>query len=264
MTLKNIISNSLSLFIRNKEITQIVLNLLAFLILFNSTGGNGSFWGFATFTILISMMLIEMMLSKDPTGLWLWLTKLGTYTFLTVKFSCNMGEIQIANVCMILISVVSLLVSRHLIKKRALGLWGQNVAFIIGSIMYITAILTNPDMFGIAHIVFWAVNGLSYLLLLIEIKQEKKDKQNYIVPGWGFTGSIIHVVVIILWWCLQLTWDSLKVNYRILQSCKRTSCEIFLLLTDHVFTKHRYIFLAHIVTFIRELNLLCCVYSGQV
>lgn len=183
---------------KTKDLIQIGLNILAFLILFFSSGGNGSFWGFLTFNIIAAIVLIEILLSKDKTAIWVWITKTITYVFFSIKFAKNMGEIKTEYIVMIFISVVSLLISRHLIKRRAVALWGQNFAYIIGAYMYIIAILTHPETFGIAHILFWGINCISYFLLIYEIFKEKKDKTNLIIPGYAVVGCIVYMILIIV------------------------------------------------------------------
>lgn len=184
--------------INKKDLIQIGLNLLAFIVLFTSTGGNGSFWGFLTFNILSGIILTEIFLNKDKTGLWLWITKTSTYIFLCLKYAQNMGDIKKEYIVMILISVMSLLISKHLIKKRSIALWGQNLAYLIGGYLYILAIINNPDKFSSVHLVFWSINSLSFILLVQEILKENKDKVNLIIPGYALVACITYMAIIII------------------------------------------------------------------
>lgn len=183
---------------KKQDFLQIMLNILAFLLLFFSSGGNGSFWGFLTFNIIATIVLIEILLSNDKTGLWVWITKTITYVFFSIKFAQNMGEIKMEYIIMILVSAISLIVSRKIIKKRAIALWGQNFAYIIGAYMYVMAIIAHPEQFQIHHILFWLINCISYFLLIYDIIKNKKDKINLIIPGYAVIACIIYVTIIII------------------------------------------------------------------
>lgn len=180
-----------------KDLIQIFLNLFAFSILYTSSGGHGSFWAFITFNIIAGIILTEIVLSKDKTALWVWITKTATYIFLSVKFIHNMGEIKIEYICMVTLSVSSLIISRHLIAKRMIALWGQNVAYLIGGYLYIVAIIENSSSFGWAHVFFWVINALSYLLLIQQIYQEKKDKINLTIPVFATVVCGVYVTLIL-------------------------------------------------------------------
>ena len=182
--------------LQKKDLVQIGLNVIAALILLCSSGGQGSFWGFLTFNIISLAILGESLLSKDHTGVPVWVTKSITYVLLTIKFSSNVGVVKPGYIWMVTISIASLLISRHLIKKRAIALWGQNVAYMIGGVMYVMAILKTPSQFGLSHICFWGVNMASFLLLVREVIQEKKDRTNLIIPGWASVVCVIYMVLI--------------------------------------------------------------------
>ncbi len=177
---------------------QIALNIIAFLVLIISSGGTGSFWGFLTFNIIAAIVLIEIILSKDSTAKWIWITKTVTYTILTIKFSHNMGEIKSMYIAMILVSAGAVVVSRRLIKRRAVALWGQNVAYLIGAYMYVVAVYSNPHAFGIYHMLFWLVNAISYALLIRDIIIEKKAKVNLIIPVYACIVSLLYILLILI------------------------------------------------------------------
>lgn len=185
-----------------KDTAQIVLNLLAFLILYFAPGGHGSFWGFLTFNITAGIILTEILLTKDKVGVALWSTKVVTYLFLTAKFFHNMGELKGAYVAMIAISATSFIISRKMVKNRRFGLWGQIAAYCIGAYMYITAIISHPGDFNLAHMAFWLVNLISYALLIGQINKEKKSKDNLIIPGYGVFMSAIYIL------CMAYTYFS--------------------------------------------------------
>jgi hypothetical protein len=175
---------------------QIFLNLIAFAILISAPTGQGSFWGFTTFFVLATLILIEIILSKDRTAIWIWITKTATYSLFVVKFSSNIGPFHWEYVVMIVISLITLFVSRKFIKTRALAMWGTNVAYVIGGIMYILAVMNKPEDYGYHHILFWVVNWLSYAILIVEIYKHKKAKVNYIIPVYAFTFCIVYIVII--------------------------------------------------------------------
>lgn len=190
--------NFASVSITRNDMVQIVLNITAFLILIFSGGGHGSFWGFLTFNIIAAIVLIEILLSTDKTALWVWITKTFTYILLVIKFSHNIGEIKPSYIYMIIISATALVISRRLIKKRAVSMWGQNIAYIIGGYMYVMAIIHAPNDFGAAHIWFWLVNCASYALLVREIYVKNKPKVNLIIPIYAIIACLIYVVLMVV------------------------------------------------------------------
>lgn len=184
--------------ITKNDWTQILLNIAAFLVLCFSMEGTGSFWGFITFNVIAIIVLIEILLSSDKTALWVWITKSLTYILLVIKFSYNIGNIKPAYICMIIISATALVVSRRLIKKRAVSMWGQTVAYIIGGYMYVMAIIHSPESFGNAHIWFWVINSVSYALLVYEIIAKHKPKVNLIIPLYAMIACLLYIVLIIV------------------------------------------------------------------
>ncbi len=184
--------------IKKSDWVQIVLNLIAFVVLFIAPTGRGSFWGFTTFFVLASLILIEISLSNDKTAIWIWITKTITYSLFVWKFSSNIGPFHWEYVLMIFISFLTLLVSRKLIKTRAIAMWGTNIAYVIGGIMYIIAIFKTPQDYGYHHILFWLVNCLSYGILIYQILKEKREKVNLIIPIYAFTFCIVYMVIILL------------------------------------------------------------------
>ena len=182
---------------KKQDFVQIVLNILAFLVLIATPGGTGSFWGFFTFNIISGIVLMEIFLSKDHTGKWIWITKTFTYILLCIKFAHSMGEFKWQYVVMIAISVLTLVVSRHLIKRRAIALWGQNIAYIFGGWLYCLAIIYHPSTFGVYHIVFWLINALSFGLLSYEVIKEKKGSINLIIPVYALAACLVYIIFII-------------------------------------------------------------------
>jgi hypothetical protein len=177
---------------------QIGLNVLAFIILVLAPTGRGSFWGFTTFFALAGIILLEIILSDDKTAIWIWITKTTTYSVFVWKFSSNIGQFHWHYVVMIAVSICAFLISRKLIKARAISMWGTNIAYIIGGIMYITAVLNKPDDYGWHHISFWFVNMVSYGILIYQIVKQKKKKVNLIIPIYAFTFCIVYMVIIYL------------------------------------------------------------------
>lgn len=177
---------------------QIILNFIAFIILFSAPTGKGSFWGFTTFFILAAIILIEIALSKDKTAIWIWITKTATYSMFVLKFSSNIGPFHWEYVVMIVISILTLLISHKFIKTRAIAMWGTNTAYVIGGIMYIVAVCNTPGDYGYHHIFFWLVNCISYGILIYQILKEKREKVNLIIPIYAFTFCIVYVVIILL------------------------------------------------------------------
>ena len=182
---------------KTKDLIQIVLNLIAFFVLFFATGGKGSFWGFLTFNIIAGIILFELVISRDMTGLWVWITKTVTYVLFSIKFAFSMGPIKMEYVIMIAISVISLLISRHLIKKRSVALWGQNIAYLFGGYLYVLAILQHPQTFTNYHIIFWSINTLSYSLLVYDVIKNKKDKVNLIIPVYAIAACLVYIICIV-------------------------------------------------------------------
>lgn len=182
--------------IQKKDWIQIVLNVIAFVILFSAPTGKGSFWGFTTFFVLCATNLIEILLSKDRTAIWLWITKTITYSLFVWKFSSNIGPFHWEYVMMVAISFCTLLISRHLIKRRSIAMWGSNVASVIGGVLYIIAVVNKPEDYGYHHILFWLVNAISYGLLIQEIIHHKKHRVNLIIPIYGFTFSLLYMMII--------------------------------------------------------------------
>jgi hypothetical protein len=183
---------------KKKDIIQILLNLLAFVILIISPGGKGTFWSFLTFTLLALFVLLEIILSKDKTALWVWITKTLTYIFLTIKFLNNMGDFKIIYGVMVLIAVITFIVSKKFIQKRIIAMWGTNVAYLIGAYMYINAVFVNPEQFNGYHILFWLTNVLSYFLLIREVIKEKKPRVNLNVPVFAFIVCLIYILIIVI------------------------------------------------------------------
>ncbi len=180
-----------------KEWIQIVLNIVAFVVLIASSGGVGSFWGFLTFNIISGIILLEILLSKDHTAKWLWITKTVTYVFLVIKFTHNMGEFKQEYIYMIAISVAAFLASKHLIKRRSIALWGQNAAYTIGQIMYIQAIHRHPESFGWSHVLFWVIIFSSFAYLVYEVLIHKKAKVNLIIPAYAMVICVVYITFII-------------------------------------------------------------------
>ena len=142
------------------------------------------------------VILTEIILSKDKTGLWLWIVKLSTYSILVWTFSSNRGQFHWQYVIMIVISCIALFISRTLIKKRSITMIGTILAYTIGGILYIIAIVHNPKDYGYHHIVFMLINAISYILLTIEIIQQEKERVNLIIPIFAFITCLIYVLVI--------------------------------------------------------------------
>lgn len=184
--------------IEKNDWVQIILNLIAFIVLFVAPTGRGSFWGFTTFFVLASVILLEIVLSKDKTAIWIWITKTITYSLFVWKFSSNIGPFHWEYILMILISLLTLLISRKLVKTRAIAMWGTNVAYVIGGAMYIIAVVNKPEDYGFYHIVFWLVNCISYGILIYQILKEKREKVNLIIPIYAFIFCIVYIVIIIL------------------------------------------------------------------
>lgn len=182
--------------IERKDRVQIKLNILAFLILYLTTGGHGSFWGFFTFNIISALIFIEICLSTDKTAFWLWATKTATYILICIKFFSNKGEFRIEYVYMMAISATAVLISRRL-KNRSFSAWGQVIAYIIGGVMYVMAIISDRDHFGIGHICFWLVNLMSYSLLIGEVYAAKKPSYNYIIPGYALVGCVVYIILMV-------------------------------------------------------------------
>ena len=178
---------------KKPDVIQIVLNIVACLVLLATPGGNGSFWGFLTFNIMSAIVLTEIVLSKDQTAKWLWITKTFTYVVLCIKFIHSMGVIKWEYPVMIAIAVLTLIASRHLIKRRAVAMWGQNVAYVFGGYLYCLAIVNHPDSFGIYHIVFWLINSLSFGLISYQVIKEKKGSVNLIVPVYALAACLIYI-----------------------------------------------------------------------
>lgn len=179
------------------DIIQIVINIIAFVILFLSLGGHGSFWSFLTFNIIAGIILTESVLSKDKTGFWVWITKTFTYILLVINFASNRGELKWWYIVMILISVTALVISRYYIKKRAVSFIGQDIAYAIGGIMYVIVIYHNPEQFGMGHICFWLVNSLSYFLVIHDIFKNNRPKVNLIIHIFAAVTCLIYVAFII-------------------------------------------------------------------
>ena len=182
---------------KKPDVIQVVLNIVAFLVLLATPGGNGSFWGFLTFNIMSAIVLAEILLSKDQTAKWLWITKTFTYVILCIKFIHSMGVIRWEYPVMIAIAILTLIVSRHLIKRRAVAMWGQNAAYLLGEYLYCLAILNHPDSFGVYHIVFWLINALSFGLVVYQVIKEKEGNIKLIVPAWAFAACLVYIGFII-------------------------------------------------------------------
>jgi len=175
---------------------QIILNLIAFFILYSFPTGRGSFWGFTTFFILSLLILIEILLSKDKTALWIWITKTFTYFILFWKFSSNIGPFHWEYVAMIFISFFTFMISRKIIKERAIAMWGTNISYLIGAVMYIIAVVKYPKDYGNPHLLFWLISCISYGVLIYDIIKQKKEKVNLIIPIYAFTICIIYMLII--------------------------------------------------------------------
>lgn len=185
--------------ITEKDWIQISLNVLAFLFLIFATGGHGSFWGFATFNIIAAIAFTEVSLSKtDKTAYWVWFTKTVTYFIICMKFFSNKGELKTEYIVMISIAAVGFFVSRHF-AQRAISMWGQVAAYIIGAYMYINAIINHPGDFGWGHMGFWTVNFISYALLIWEVWKHKKESYNYIVPVYAIITCPVFVILMMIY-----------------------------------------------------------------
>ncbi len=75
-------------------------------------------------------------------------------------------------------------------------MWGTNIAYVIGGIMYIMAVLNKPEDYGYHHILFWLVNCISYGILIYQILKEKREKVNLIIPMYAFTFCIVYMVIL--------------------------------------------------------------------
>ncbi len=184
--------------LKKEDKQQLGLNILAFILLLSATGGKGSFWGFATFTLLSGINLTENLLSKDRTTRVIWIVKTITYSILCVLLWFNKGEFKWLYVIMISISGLALLVSRHLITKRAIAMWGSNASYCIAAYLYIGAILQNPEQFGLFHILFWLVNIVSYVLVINQIRKEKIDQVRLIIPVFAFFACLVYIIIILV------------------------------------------------------------------
>lgn len=180
------------------DVVQIMLNIVAFLVLMFATGGHGSFWGFLTFNIIAGITLIEILSSKDKTAVWVWITKTFTYIMLVIKFSSNMGTIKPAYIVMIAISAAAFIISKRLIKKRAVSMWGQVAAYLIGGYMYIMAIVHSSGDFGAGHMWFWGINCLSYILLVCDIVAKDKPRVNLIIPLYALFFSLVYAALMVI------------------------------------------------------------------
>jgi hypothetical protein len=185
-------------FLSKQEKQQIGLNVLSFVVYFCATGGKGSFWGFATFTLLSLIILAENLLSKDRTMIAIWIVKSVTYSILTFFLWSNKGEFKIVYVIMILLSGVALLVSRHFIKERAIAMWGSNISYLFAAYLYLSAVVQNPEAYGFMHICFWLVNLISYVLVIRQIKQEKIDQVRLIVPVFALWACVVYIVILLI------------------------------------------------------------------
>jgi hypothetical protein len=184
--------------LRKVDWPQISLNLLAFITLIFAPTGRGSFWGFVTFWLLSCINAYEIATSKDKTGLALWIIKAITYAGFVWKFSSEIGVFHWNYVIMICISVSSLIISRtrRFKKKRAIAMYGTCFAYLFGTGMYINAIIANPTDYGWHHIAFWIINGVSYALQIKKNKNQKINKDNYIVPVFALVVCIIYITII--------------------------------------------------------------------
>lgn len=186
-----------------KDQTQIVLNLIAGVVLYLSLGGAGSFWPFASFTIIAYFMLAYTILTKGP-GMWVWITKSTTYLFLCVKFSATAGDIKTGYIVMIVVATVffiaSKLFTRYHTEAIRLGLWGQNIAYSIGGVLYILAVQQHPDAYNINHMMFWGINAVSYALLIRDIWGSNNAQQRplLIVFYFAFITCLVYIIVIMI------------------------------------------------------------------
>ena len=185
-------------FLRKEDKQQLGLNVLAFVVFLFATGGKGSFWGFATFTLLSGINLTENLLSKDSTTTVIWLVKTVTYSILCSLLWFNKGEFRWIYVIMILLSGIALLVSRHFIKERAIAMWGSNAAYCIAAYLYVSAILQNPGQFGLLHVLFWLINLISYVLVIGQIRREKIDQVRLIIPVFALAACLVYILVILI------------------------------------------------------------------
>ena len=187
---------------KKQDLIQIVLNVVACLVLLATPGGNGSFWGFFTFNIMSVIVLAEILLSKDQTAKWLWITKSFTYAVLCIKFIHSMGELRWEYPVMIAIAIVTLIASRRLIKRRSVAMWGQNLAYFMGGYLYCLAIVTHPHSFGRFHIIFWVINSLSFGLMSYQVIREKRGSVNLIIPVYAFISCLVYIgfiVAVTIW-----------------------------------------------------------------
>ncbi len=205
---------------------QIVLNLIAFAVLFTAPTGRGSFWGFTSFFVLSGIILLEISFQEDKTAIWVWRTKTLTYLFFVIKFTSNIGPFNWIYVIMIILSMCTLLVSKR-IKKRAISMWGTNIAYIIGGVMYILAVFGKPDDYGLHHILFWFVNWISYGILIYEILKEKKERVNLIIPIYAFIFCLVYIAIIYFAW-LVLWFSMGLIMLYICQSHRKPCWDFFM------------------------------------
>ena len=181
----------------SKDKIQIILNLAAFAVLITSTGGKGSFWAFLSFTALSGINLIEVTLSKDSSsGKWVWITKTTTYAILTYLLINNRGDPKQIYFWMIAISAIALIISKSLIRKRAIALSGACFANLFGAGMYALAVINNPESYGLIEIVFWLLNLASYVYWHWEVWYYRKDRVNYIITIYATVVCLMHIILI--------------------------------------------------------------------
>lgn len=178
---------------------QICINIIAFVILYVSMGGKGSFWQLFPLTFMIIVIFLETLMSPQKNNMWLWTIKVITYVILTIKFSSNIGVVRWYHIVMIIISLGSFIVSKKIIKTRKVALWGQNIAVGLAGLLYIQAVISHPESYKNYHIWFWILNVISYAIAsIIVYRDDKKSNEDLIRSVFATIACTIYAIVVII------------------------------------------------------------------
>lgn len=174
---------------------QIVLNLIAFLVLFISTGGNGSFWSIFTIEIILCIN-IWYAYKRKLAGKEVWITKAITYLVLCGMYIQNAGTLRADYIAIIVFALAVFIVAKR--KRSAIGYWGQTIALTMCGVLFLMAVYTDPTKFSFYHALFWLVNAISYALLIYEVRKNRLGSQELIIPVFATVTAFLYAVIIMI------------------------------------------------------------------